>query len=66
MGFNTVDLDNKPNEPAPALNLGTIVRHMDGDDLTKFIDTMIKLKVMSISEVRKYILSLPAEGGPHE
>ena len=65
MGFNVVDLDNKQGSQA-VMNLSTIVRHMDGDDLTRFIDTMVNLKIMSVAEVRKYILALPAEGGPHE
>ena len=65
MAFNCVDLDNKQSVQ-PIMNLSTIVRHMDGDDLTKFIDTMVKLKIISVAEVRKYILALPAEGGPHE
>ena len=65
MGFNMVDLDNKQGGQA-VMNLSTIVRHMDGDDLTKFIDTMVNHKIMSVAEVRKYILALPAEGGPHE
>ena len=65
MGFNVVDLDNK-QEQAPVMNLSTIVRHMNGDDLTQFIDTMVKHKIISVAEVRRYILALPAEGGPHE
>lgn len=65
MGFNMVDLDNK-QEQAPVMNLSTIIRHMNGDDLTDFIKTMVQLKVMSTDEVRKYILALPTEGGQHE